>query len=169
MLSKASGAYGSQSFAYDPNGDRLTKTVNGKVDTYAYLTGHKRLTGITGQNPDTITYDANGSITAQGNKALTYDQNQRLTRVVVGGYLQTDYVLNGKNQRIIKATDNDVTVYHYDQEGPLIDETEASGALSKEYIWLGYELVAVADAGGLYHAPSSHRLKPRKVFYFNPP
>ena len=162
-LTSATGNYGTLTYTYDAVGNRLTKTLGGLTDTYTYNTGTNQIAAITGQNPETFTHDANGNITARANTVLTYNQNQRLIRAVVGGAQQTDYVVNGMGRRAIKTTSTSVTVYHYDFKGKLIAETDDTGTLIKEYIWLGRRLMAAAESSGFYHVHNSHRLEPLKV------
>src|SRR5689334_12437005 len=90
------------------------------------------------------TYDANGSTTADGTVAYTYDTRGRLTQTVASS-VTTDYKVNALGQRIRKTDSLTDTVYHYDMGGKLIAETDASGTLQREYIYLGDTPVAVLD------------------------
>ena len=51
--------------------------------------------------------------------------------------------MNSLGQRLRKTNTQGDTVYHYDAQGRLIVETDASGAVRKEYIYLGDIPVAV--------------------------
>lgn len=71
-----------------------------------------------------------------------YDTRGRLTQAisVVG---TTNYQLNSLGQRIRKTNPQGDTLYHYDAQGRLITESSASGAIQKEYLYLGDIPVAV--------------------------
>jgi YD repeat-containing protein len=45
-LSSASGAFGTRSWTYDSNGNRLSETANGVVSAYAYPPGNNRLANV---------------------------------------------------------------------------------------------------------------------------
>ena len=160
QLTSATGVYGSLAYTYDAAGNRLSKNHNGSVDTYALSTGSNKLTSITGANPETFGYDSAGSVTSRANTTFDYNQNKRMIRATVGGSWITDYVVNGLGQRVIKTQSTTVTVYHYNTYGQLIAETDDTGTLRKEYIYLDAELVGVVDNGNLYHAQVNQRLEP---------
>jgi RHS repeat-associated protein len=159
-LTSATGLYGSISYTYDANGNRLSKTVGGQTDTYTYTPGSNRLASITGANPETFTHDDNGSITARLNTTLTYGQDKRLKQVVVGGSQTTGYVINAQGQRVIKTSGGGSTVFHYDQEGNLIAESGAAGNTLKEYVYLYGVLLAVIDPSGTVYAHNNYRYEP---------
>ncbi len=131
-------------YSYDAVGNRLTKTVGASTDNYAYGGTSNRLSSITpGTGPvRSYTHDAVGSITADGVSTYAYDARGRLVQAVsvVG---TTSYRLNALGQRVRKTNTQGDTVYHYDSQGRLIAETSASGAIQKEYIYLGDIPVAV--------------------------
>jgi len=58
----ADGFIGAIDFTYDNIGNRLTRTVDGQVDTYTYQPGTGRLAQITEANPAAFSYDASGNI-----------------------------------------------------------------------------------------------------------
>jgi YD repeat-containing protein len=68
-------------YTYDKVGNRLTRTIDDQIETYTYITGANKLLEVTGPNPMTFTYDANGNTAAIGDKTLIYNQNNRLVSV----------------------------------------------------------------------------------------
>jgi YD repeat-containing protein len=131
-----------QAFTYDGVGNRLTKTVAATSDTYTYSGISNRLTQTTGANNRTYTYDPNGSITADTLNQFGYDTRSRLAQALTAQGA-TDYKVNSLGQRIRKTGPQTDTVFHYDSQGKLIAESTASGAIQKEYIYLGDMPVAI--------------------------
>ncbi len=72
-------------WTYDEVGNRTSETRNSGVTTYNYASGTNRLTGLSGADTDTFTYDANGFVTSHDapGKRLTYayDAQNRLTKL----------------------------------------------------------------------------------------
>jgi len=76
-------------------------------------------------------YDANGSRTSDNATSYTYDVRGRL--VQAGG---ASYTINSLGQRIAKQFAGQTTVYHYDQGGHLIAESDEQGNFKREYVYL---------------------------------
>jgi len=74
----------------------------------------------------------------------------RLASISEEGALKASYTYDMSEQRIIKAVSGEPSIhYHYDGEGRLIAETDAStGTTLREYIWLG--LTPIASYGSSY-------------------
>jgi YD repeat-containing protein len=108
----------------------------------SYASTSNQLTQITGGANRTYVHDANGSITADSVNSFAYDTRGRLTQAV-SAIGPTSYQVNSLGQRIRKTNTQGDTVYHYDAQGRLIVETGASGAIKKEYLYLGDTPVAV--------------------------
>jgi YD repeat-containing protein len=123
--------------------DQDRQTVGASTSTYAYPTTSNRLTQV---GALARTYDADGSTLSDGANTFTYDARERLVRAVSAAGA-TDYKVNAMGQRIRKTGAQGDTLYHYDTQGRLIAETSATtGAIQKEYIYLGDIPVAVIDA-----------------------
>ena len=135
-LLTATGVYGPISYTYDKVGNRLTRADNGQTETYSYITGTNKLLEITGTNPATFTYDANGNTTDIGDKSFIYNQNNRLIQVTEGSTTLDEYIYNGQGQRIKKVTQGETTIFIYDQDGNLITEVDENGKILKEYVYL---------------------------------
>jgi len=154
-LSSATGRYGSITYTYDDVGNRLTRDTNGVKETYTYFMGTNRLQQITGgPNPRTFAYDGNGNITSNGALTFVYDQNNQLIDVKEGETPKATYAYNGLGQRVKKAAGGVTTIYHYDLDGKLIAESLLSGAMTREYLYMGEVRVAMVDVAGgnaVYH------------------
>jgi hypothetical protein len=109
-------------FTYDSVGNR--RSMNSTSYTYNY--GKNRLASYTGS--PSLTYDNNGNFTNSG----VY-QHDPANRLISTG--NADYIYNGDGQRIEKVVGSDITVYHYDQSGQVLAETDENGALKREYIY----------------------------------
>ncbi len=75
----------SAQYAYDANGNRLSKTVNGVSESYSYDSADKLLAVSGGNDPRTIGYDAAGRMTsvqrAAGTTFLAYDFDDRVVQI----------------------------------------------------------------------------------------
>jgi len=125
-------------YTYDAVGNRGTRTTGSSTDTYAYVNGSNRLSSITPTSGPvrSFVFDSNGSTTADGVNTYTYDTRGRMVQSVssIGG---TTYQINALGQRVRKSSSLGDTVFHYDTKGHLIAETNPSGGLKRELIYLG--------------------------------
>jgi YD repeat-containing protein len=104
------------------------------------------LARVTGPgDPIDYSYDANGNVTAIGNKILIYNQNNRLIRVEEQGSILGEYVYNGLGQRVIKEVNAESTLFHYDFNGNLIAESQADGIFTSEYLYIDQARLAMVD------------------------
>jgi RHS repeat-associated protein len=162
-LTGATGIYGSISHTYDNADNRLTKTIGGQTDTYSYVAGTNKLGEITGANPMTFGYDANGNTTGMGARTLNYNLNNRLIQVVEGTVL-ADYVYNGLGQRIKKTVNETTTIYHYDRFGNLIGESDALGNFTNKYVYLGdSRLSHIGASEDIYYFVNDHLGTPQRI------
>jgi YD repeat-containing protein len=146
-LTQASGTYGAYAYGYDADGNRssiaLTGGSNNFSATYAYAANSNQLQTVTsGSNVRSLTYTADGN-TLQDNLGTgavfgySYNNDNRLIQSALGGVSQASYTLNYLGQRVIKAaTISGTTHFHYDRAGHLIAESDGSGNLLDEYVWL---------------------------------
>jgi RHS repeat-associated protein len=143
----AEDAWGGIDYSYDDVGNRLTEITDEDSYTYTYATGTNILDMVTDASTTNYTYDANGNITGIDNKVLTYNQDNRLVSVVGNSVTLGEYTYNGLGQRIIKEANGTTTVFHYDFDGNIIGESNASGTFSKEYLYRGSSRLAMVDVG----------------------
>jgi RHS repeat-associated protein len=125
--------------------------------TYSYQQGTNKLTHIEGTPPIDYGYDANGNITTENTWTYIYDLSNQLIRVLQGGNQVGEYTFNGAGQRIKKVTQIETRIFHYDLWGHLIAETNQSGQLLAEYIYLGDQLLAMIKPGeAAYYFHNDH-------------
>lgn len=153
-LSSAAGPWGTRSLTYDDAGNRKTRTDSSGTAVYHYDHGDNRLDSITGAESTSYTYDNVGNMLSSGARSYAYSQFGRLEAVFEGGAEQASYTYNADNQRVTKQTTTATVVYHYDQKGRLIEESDAVGNVLTSYVYLsGWRPLAKISAGQVeyYH------------------
>jgi RHS repeat-associated protein len=153
-------------FGYDANGNitSIMDSINppgGEVleppGVYTYQTGTNKLTHIEGTPSIDFGYDLNGNITSETGWAYIYDLSNQLIRVLQGGNQVGEYTFNGAGQRIKKVTQTETRVFHYDLWGHLIAETNQSGQMIAEYVYLGDQLLTMIKPGeAAYYFHNDH-------------
>jgi YD repeat-containing protein len=125
-------------YVYDAVGNRLSRTAGTSTDNYIYNATNNRIASITPASGPVrnFGFDANGSTTADGINTYTYDTRGRMVQATssIGA---TSYQVNALGQRVRKSNSLGQTIFHYDLGGRLIAETDTSGAVKREYIYLG--------------------------------
>lgn len=96
-LIEASGPFGTQTFSYDANGNRLWEIHDGVEIDYEYELASNRLTRAANEP---VTLDPGGNTLARGGRGIHYDSHHRL--VAVDGRQPVRYRYNGLGQRIEK-------------------------------------------------------------------
>jgi len=157
-LATATGPYGTISYGYDKAGNRTSRTVNGQQETYVYVAGTNRIDEITGAAAISFGYDANGNVTAMGDKSFAYNYSNRLVQVQQASVTVGEYVYNGLGQRVSKTVDSGTTVFHYDFDGNIIGESLTDGTFVIEYLYLGGSRTAMVDVGSgeIYYYQNNH-------------
>jgi RHS repeat-associated protein len=80
-----------------------------------------------------------------------------LIRVLDGSNQVAEYTYNGAGQRIKKVTQTETRIFHYDQIGHLIAETNQTGEMLAEYVYLGDQLLAMIKPSELvYYYHNDH-------------
>jgi len=163
ISSIVTGSVQNLAYGYDANGNitSILDSVNppgGEVfdppGTYTYQTGTNKLTHIEGTPPIDYGYDANGNITTENTWTYIYDLSNQMIRVLDNTNQVAEYTYNGAGQRIKKVTQTETRIFHYDLLGHLIAETNQTGQMLAEYVYLGDQLLAMIKPGEL-------------VYYFN--
>jgi YD repeat-containing protein len=129
----------SYSYQYDANGNRLRQATRGQSKDYSVDTASNRLLTVGGV---AYQYDANGSVTRDASNQYRYDARGRLIQAVSAAGT-TNYQINGLGERIAKQTGSTTTLFDYDRWGHVIAESNGTGVVSREYVWLGDMPVAI--------------------------
>lgn len=152
-LTQATGPFGTLDYSYDPNGNRTTLTANtGLAEAYTVDGTSNQLleNTVTGPQNNAITwaYDEVGNRIQESatnnnnNDALVYQygDDNRLNQIARDGAAIGAYVHNAFGQRTQKTAiiNNQLETihFHYDLAGTLIAETDGTGALIRDYIYL---------------------------------
>jgi YD repeat-containing protein len=89
-------------YTYDADGNRLTKTVNGVLSTYAYASGARLMHVVTGPQDRSYDYDACGRTVRMQRStqelALGYDTDDHVVRVQEASAAST-YVFDARGRR----------------------------------------------------------------------
>ncbi len=160
------------SYAYDPTGNRLSKTGNGQTETYTYIQNTHHLEAISGAQNINYQYDAAGNPIQRNNDTYIYNSAGRLARIETAS--QTiEYLYNAQGQRTLKYITEigvqphteTVTVYIYNLEGLLIAELNNTGQTQVEYAYLnGQPLSQISAANAeVYYYHNDHLGTPQKL------
>ena len=172
-LLAASGAYGQQSFTYDPDGNRVAETSTAGKKTlsslYAYPAASNRLASIAGANAQAFAYDSRGNLVASsdGKQAQTFaydarNRNSAFDTKGKGG--SAAYLYNALGERAVKDDGrNSRTHFIYDTRGNLIAEADSAKGITKEYIYIDNLPVAVIDGNAVYYIHADHLGQPQKM------
>lgn len=135
----ADGIWGSGDFDYDDLGNRTQKIIGGNTTNYWY-NSFNRLNSSTGAESASYSYDSNGNITSNGEHTFDYDYENRLISVDSGAI---QYIYDGDGYRVKKINAGGTTIYHRDQFGQMISETDPTGNTIAEYVWANGILIGV--------------------------
>lgn len=147
-LTSYSTASSSESYGYDLNGNRVTRTA----DTYVIEPLNNQLSSTFGPSPvKNNDYDFDGNLTNDGTNGYGYSDRGRLATATIGSNT-VKYYYNALGQRVLKTgpttvVATGVTRYVYDQAGHLIGEYDLSGKAIEETIYLGDLPVSVLHPG----------------------
>ncbi|NOT39068.1 MAG: RHS repeat protein [Alphaproteobacteria bacterium] len=179
-LTSATGLYGTNTYSYDAVGNRTQKTVTvpfGSTDTYTTPATSNRLSSISGGTARTLTYTASGQASADQRTAVdawtyTTDKAGRMSEAKLNTVSQATFAYDGDELRVRKTITSTgaITHYLYDAQGQLIAEMDgATGAVIREYIWLGALPIGYVDrlgSGGasrLFFVHADHLARPQKI------
>ncbi len=160
------GSVMNRTYDYDSNGnitsniDSIQPPGNETLDdqgAYTYQQATNKLTQIEGELNVIYGHDANGNITSANNRTFTYDLSNRLIMVQDDGVTIAEYVYNALNQRMEKILPTSTRIFHYDFSGHLIAETNETGQVLAEYVYLGDEpLAMLRPSEALYYYHNDH-------------
>jgi RHS repeat-associated protein len=115
-----------------------------------------------------FTYDASGNVTAEaragGTYAYTYNAAGRMAEFRINGVLQASYKYDAMGRQAIRTltSPTPVTIHSvFDSGGRRIAEyNETTGALIREYVWNGWDPVAVIEGGVISFVRADHIGRP---------
>jgi RHS repeat-associated protein len=133
----AGGIYGAQTYAYDSVGNRSSLAIGGTTSSYSYASTANQIVSLT--NPASAP-----AAPATGT-----------------------YLYNAFRQRVQKVAGGSTTQFVYDEAGHLLAESNGSGTVQREYIWLDNVPVAMVDDTGaspvLYYVHTDQLGTPQKI------
>ncbi len=137
LLSVTQNGSTTESYTYDPVGNRLTSLGSA---SWSYNTSNE----LNSRPSDTYTYDANGNTTTKtdstGTTIYSWDFENRLTSVTLPGSGGTvSYRYDPFGRRIYKSSSSGTSIYAYDGDN-LIEETNSSGAAVARYAQQGVNI-----------------------------
>lgn len=178
-LQDASGPWGDDTYYFDGAGNRTfhIKEAGGVTTTDQYFFGASNRPNQAERNGApyrSFTSDPAGNLLTDTIGASTtgyaYNNADRLSTVTKAGLQVGQYTYNALGQMVIRTVTNTLangtSVYFYDQDGHVIAEYDGStGAIKREYIWLGDRPIAVVDpaSGGtdaVYYIHADHLNRP---------
>ena len=135
--------------------------------SFAVNNTSNQLTGATGVQPVTYSYDLAGN--TLGNGTLTFSYNGAGRMIAASqGTTTTAFAINALGQRVSKSSTGGATLFAYDEQGHLIGEYTGTGALIEETLWMGDTPVATlrpnsAGSVDIYYVHTDHLNAPRRV------
>ena len=169
-LTKATGYYGYDDYGYDADGNRLSRQTAGTTENYSYAANANRLqstikSGIT----RSFSYTTNGNVGSDNRGGSTnflfgYGNRNRYKTLTAGSSTIATYAYNALGERLVKTTGGATTIYHYDQAGHLIAESQSNGTLIREYVWLDdMPLAQIESNGALYYIHPDYLKRPERI------
>lgn len=133
-----------QGYAFDPMGNRLSKTENSTTESYSYNNANMLLT----RGGSSYTNDANGNTLTGGGRTNTWDGENRLTQCVTGtdtssfvygadglrrqttvNSVTTDFVLDGQSVVRERQGSSNIATYLHGARGPEYRRNDSTGVV----------------------------------------
>lgn len=166
---------GTSTYTYNDDGTIASRSDDSEHDysvvpgttSYQVSAVSNQLSGATGPQALTYTYDPAGNTTGNGILTYTYNGAGRMSSAVQGS-VTTAFAVNALGQRVSKVSSGGTTLFAYDESGHLLGEYTGSGTLIEETVWLGDTPVATLrpnSTGGVdvYYVHTDHLNTPRRV------
>jgi len=130
LLSARQGGTTTESYTYDPVGNRLTALGSA---TWSYNTSNE----LNSRPGDSYTFDHNGNTIVKtdgtGNTSYTWDYENRMTSVILPGSGGTvSFLYDPFGRRIYKTSSSGTSIYAYDGDN-LVEEINSSGTAVARY------------------------------------
>ena len=118
-----------------------------------------------------LSYTPHGNVANdnQGNGnvlGFSYNNNNRLIQLANLGQPQANYALNDLGQRVMKTVPgapSQTVVFHHALDGSLLAESDGSGNVLREHIYVEGQPVAVATGGQLYFVHADRLGTPQRI------
>ena len=109
-------------------------------------------------------YDDNGHLEQDtrdngGVFVISHNTHQRNIGILANGVAMANYQHNALGQRIVKTTTNNSVIYHYDEAGQLIGESDQAGNVL-EYVYVDTMRIARYDGQTAYYYHNDHLNRP---------
>lgn len=122
---------GSETFNYDPLGNRITASLNGVSASYA-SNNLNQYTSYTSGGITDLSYDANGNLVQEGSRTFQYDHENRL--IGVDGGSTGSYGFDALGRRV-KKTVAGVVIWCYHNGINVIEEQNSTHATVKTHVF----------------------------------
>lgn len=141
-LTSAKGAWGNAKYTYDANGN-ITSLTEGKTQLSYDYNSQNQLSGVTGTNAQTFTYDDRGNMSGINGQTLTFNAANQLTNIAgKNGSVSYTYDGNGNRVNITKGSSSILQLFVNNQLW-YSQETNTDNRTTKtDYIYLNGNLVA---------------------------
>jgi len=160
--------FGTTSYEYDANGNRIERITAGKSVTATYDAQDRLLT----YGDATYTYTATGDLKTKtdpsGTTTYDYDAMGNLRRVALPDGRVIDYVIDGQNRRVGKKVDGAlVQGWLYADGLRVAAELNGTGAVVSRFVYATRSNVPdyIIRAEGTYRVLSDHRGSPRVIVH----
>lgn len=169
QLNLASSTQYTERWQQDSNYNQTNRIGNTNAVTNYVLGQGNRLTSTTGAEAKNFSYDVLGNLTQKtgygGTVNYSYDGFNRLKSVNTGTTVSYDYDVF--NLRSRKSGSGGSINYVYAPDGRLLAESPLSssqnGSLTKSYIWLGGQPIAVVSNNQFYYIHNDHLGRPEVI------
>ena len=143
-------------YDYGPNHNRQTRTDGDLLEElYSYQPDTNRLNEI-----DKLLDAPDSGIPTS--RQFIYNQANRFAEYIEDGQTVASYTYNALGQRTRKELETESTLFHYDTGIQLLSETDETGILERDYLWLGARPVAQIESTGMIsYLYTDHLLTPR--------
>jgi RHS repeat-associated protein len=132
LLQASQGATTSESYTYDPVGNRLSSLG---MSSSSYNVSNEPTSTVSGS----YSYDNNGNTVTDANgRTYTWDINNQLSQVAMPGMDAVTFKYDPFGPRIQKSSSSNATIYLYDEDN-LIEEVDAVGSQVARYTY-GYAI-----------------------------
>ncbi len=151
-----------QQYAYDANGNRISKALSGAPAQTATYDTRDRLQALGGT---LYSFDASGFLTARGSDTFTYSTRGELLQAIVGGATVT-YSYDGLGRRVSRTDSSGATQYLYGNPADPFQVSavrDPAGVLTVLYYDASGALVAFDRGGSRYYVGTDAVGTPRVV------